>query len=71
MTIEVVALLVGAALGWASGALKAQLHSLHGPPGSLGSGCRSGLAALAEPAQPHDAPRNEKKPHAARQRLLA
>jgi hypothetical protein len=72
MTIlEIVAVLVAAALGWASGALKAHLHSLRRPPSSLGSDCRPGLAVLAEPAQPREAPRNEQKPHAARQRPFA
>lgn len=69
--VEVVAILVGAALGWASGALKAQLHSLRGPQGSLGSGgdCRRGFTAPAAPRR--DAPENEQQPHATRQVMAA
>jgi len=74
MTIlEVVVLLVGAALGWASGALKAQLHSLRRPQSSLGPGgeCHRGLATAAAPQPPRGGPGNEQQPHAARQALFA
>ena len=74
MTIlEMVAALVGAALGWASGTLKAQLHSLRRPPSSLGSGgeCHPGLAAPTAAPRPREAPRNEPRPHAARLALFA
>ena len=48
MTIlDVLAFLVGAALGWASGTLKAHLHSLRRPTASLRPG---GESATMRPA---------------------
>lgn len=74
MTIlEVVAILVGAVLGWASGALKTQLHSMRRPRSSLGSGgeCHRDLGAGDAPQRPRGAPGHLHQPHAARQALFA
>lgn len=73
MTIlEVVAILVGAVLGWASGALKAHLHSLRRPQGSASAGDEShpDVAAQPDPRRPGGGRATEHQPHAARQALF-
>ena len=51
---NVLALLLGATLGWASGALKAHLHSLRRPQAFLRAGgeCRLDLPVLPAPVRP-------------------
>ncbi len=74
MTIlEVVAILVGAALGWVSGTLKAHLHSLRRPQSSVGADDEShpDLAAPPGPQQPRGGRATEHQPHAARQAQFA
>jgi hypothetical protein len=55
--LDVFALLAGAALGWASGSLKAHLHCLRRPQASLraGGSCHPDLVTL--PAPGRDQPR--------------
>jgi hypothetical protein len=65
-TLDVLAILVGAALGRGSGALKAQLHSLRRPQASLRAGdeCRPGLAALKALVPPPGASEAQDRPGA-------
>ena len=66
--VEVVAILVGAVLGWVSGTLKAQMYSLRGPEGSLGAG-GAGHHVPTVPPRPRVARGEERRPRAAMQAL--
>jgi hypothetical protein len=69
--LDVLALLVGAALGSASSALKAHLHSLRRPPASLRAGgeCHRGVPALPAPVQLPRGPGRQDRPGAPGQAL--
>lgn len=71
--VEVVAILTGTVLGWASGTLKAHLHSLRRPQGSAGAGDEShpDVAASPDPRRPGGGRASEHQPHAAGQALFA